>query len=134
MSPPLPVFVLDAGALIGLERAHPRMTSLLKRVVSGQARVVVPDAVLAQVWRSGSGRQARLAAMIGLKPEQCRTVPLDTATARRIGALVATSGHSDVVDVHVVLVAQDHRGSLITADRGDLVAVDPTIAPQIIDI
>lgn len=110
------------------------MTSLLKLVVSGHARVVVPDAVLAQVWRSGSGRQARLAAMIGLKPEQCRTIALDTAAARRIGASVATSGHSDVVDVHVVLVAQDHRGSLITADRGDLVAVDPTIAPQIVDI
>lgn len=130
----MPVFVLDAGALIGLERAHPRMTSLLKRVVSGQARVVVPDAVLAQVWRSGTGRQARLAALIGLKPEQCRTVPLDTAAARRIGRLAATSDHSDVVDVHVVLVAQQHRGSLITADREGLVAVDPGIAPQIVDV
>jgi len=71
--------------------------------------LVVPDPVVAQVWRGGSGRQARVAALLGLKPERCTTVPLDTEAAKRIGTVIGTSGHADVVDVHVALVAVDHR-------------------------
>ena len=129
-----PGYVLDSGALIALERSERRMTALLAQVQAGRARFVVPDAVVAQVWRSGTGRQTRVAALLGLKPEQCTTVPLDTSAAKRIGRAIAACGHSDVVDVHVAVIARDHHASLITSDRGDLVAVDPSLAGSIIDI
>jgi hypothetical protein len=63
---PTPVrYVLDSGALIALEKASPLMTRLLMEVRSGAARVIVPDAVVAQVWRGGIGKQARIAARGG---------------------------------------------------------------------
>lgn len=130
----IPTFVLDAGALIALERAAPAMTGLLARVRAGEARLVVPDPVVAQVWRGGSGRQARVAALLGLKPDHCTTVPLDVEAAKRIGVMIGTSGHSDVVDAHLALVAAGHRAALITSDRADLVAVDPGLRDRIIDV
>ena len=104
---PVEAFVLDSGALIALERAEPAMTGLLMRVRTGQARLVLPDAVLAQVWRGGAGKQARIAALLGLKAGRCVTVPLETAAAKRIGLTIGQCGHADVVDVHVALVARD---------------------------
>ncbi len=66
---PAPVrYALDTGALIALEKASPLMTRLLMEVRSGAARVIVPDAVLAQAWRGGAGKQARIAALLGLTP------------------------------------------------------------------
>lgn len=127
-------FVLDAGALIALEKAAPAMTGLLLRVRSGQARLIVPDAALAQVWRGGAGRQARIAALLGLEPEHCTKVPLDTEAAKRIGVMIGACGHSDVIDVHVVLAAQDHRAAVITSDRNDLMAIDPTLEGKIVEI
>lgn len=139
MSPPagardIVTFVLDTGALIALEKASPFMTRLLMEVRAGTARVIVPDAVLAQAWRTGSGRQARIATLISLRPEQCTKVPLDTDAARRIGSRVASSGHSDVVDVHAAVTAEDLGAAVITADRADMLAVSPALADRIIDI
>jgi len=84
-----------------------------------------PDAVVDQEWRGGSGRQARVAALLGLKPEQLTTVALDTAAAKRIGSAVAASGHTDIVDVHVAIIAADRSAGLLTSDRDDLLRVDP---------
>lgn len=134
MSKPIPTFVLDTGALIALERAAPPMTALLARVRAGQARLLIPDAVVAQVWRGGSGRQARMAAMLGLKPEYCTAVPLDTDAAKRIGVMIGISGHSDVVDVHVAIVTADHGAALVTSDRSDLIKIDPGLRDRIVDV
>lgn len=132
---PAPVrYVLDSGALIALEKASPLMTRLLMEVRSGAARVIVPDAVLAQVWRGGTGRQARIAALVGLRPEQCATVALDTVTAKRIGVRIGECGHADVVDVQVALVAGAQQAAVVTADRDDILAADPGLAELIIDI
>lgn len=127
-------FVVDSGALIALERAAPAMTGLLMRVRAGQARLVVPDGVVAQVWRGGTGRQARISALLGLKPEQCVTVPLETAAAKRIGLAIGECGHADVVDVHVALVARDHRAAVITSDRDDILLVAPDLKERIIEV
>lgn len=127
-------FTLDSGALIALERAAPAMTSLLMRVRSGQARLVVPDSVIAQVWRGGTGRQARISALLGLKPERCVTVPLQTAAAKRIGLTIGECGHGDVVDVHVALVARDHDAAVITSDRDDILEVAPDLDKRIVEI
>lgn len=130
----MPAFVLDSGALIAVERAAPAMTALLLRVRSGEARLILPDAVLAQVWRGGSGRQARIAALLGLQREQCERVALETDAAKRIGVRIRDCRHADVVDVHVALAAGDHRAAVITSDRGDILAVDPNLQERIIEI
>jgi len=96
--------------------------------------LIVPDAVLAQVWRGGGGRQARLSTLLGLKPEQCLKVPLETDAAKRIGATIGRCGHSDVVDVQVALLARHHRAAVVTSDRDDLVDVDPDLGDLIVDI
>jgi hypothetical protein len=132
---PSPVrYVLDSGALIALEKASPLMTRLLMDVRSGAACLVVPDAVLAQVWRGGAGRQARIAALLGLKPERCGKVALDTDAAKQIGLRIGECGHPDVVDVHVSLVAEAQAAAVITADRDDILAVSPGLAETIVDI
>jgi predicted nucleic acid-binding protein len=127
-------FVLDSGALIALERARPEITALLLQVRTGRARVVVPDAVLAQVWRGGSGRQARLAALLGLKPEQCVKVPLETGAAKQIGTMIGQCAHADVVDVHVALLARQQNAVVITTDPDDLVKVDDGLADRIVKL
>ena len=133
-APTLVSYVLDSGALIAMEKASPMMTRLLIEVRSGAARVIVPDAVLAQVWRGGAGKQARIAALLGLKPEQCATVALDTDAAKRIGVRIGECRHADVVDVQVALVADVQKAAVITADRDDILAVSPALADLIIDI
>lgn len=131
---PAETFALDSGALIALERAAPAMTGLLMRVRAGQARLVMPDSVLAQVWRGGTGKQARISALLGLKPERCVMVPLETAAAKRIGLAIGECGHTDVVDVHVALVARDHHAAVITSDRNDILAVAPDLKERIVEI
>lgn len=128
------IFVLDAGALIALERADGFMLELLRRVSQGHARLILPDSVLAQVWRGGSGRQARVATLLALRPDKCLRVALDTEAAKRIGVQIAVSGHADVVDVQVAVLAQRHGGAVITSDRKDLLAVDPTLRDRIVEI
>lgn len=127
-------FVLDAGALVALERADRFMLELLRRVRADGGRLVLADSVLAQVWRGGSGRQARIATLLALRPDTCTRSALDTDLAKRIGVRIAECGHPDVVDVHVALLAGDHGAAVITSDRSDILAVDPSLRNRIIDI
>jgi len=129
-----PELVLDSGALIALEKARPEMTALLMRVRVGEVRVLVPDAVTAQVWRSGTGRQARVAALLSLKLDQCARLRLDTAAAKRIGARIGACRHADITDVHVALVAEDRGAGVVTSDRHDILKVSPDLRDVIIDV
>ena len=96
--------------------------------------MVVPDAVLAQVWRGGTGRQARISALLGLKPERCVMAPLETAIAKRVGFMIGECGHTDVVDVHVALVAREQHAVVITSDRDDILMVAPDLKERIVEI
>ena len=82
----------------------------------------VPAGVVAQAWRGGP-RQARVARL--LADPDVRVVPLDDMTARAVGLLCGRSGHRDIVDVHVVLAAQEQRHTVVTSDPEDLRAVHP---------
>lgn len=126
--------VLDSGALIALEKARPEMTALLMRVRAGEARMLVPDAVIAQVWRGGSGRQARVAALLSLKRDRCARLRLDTQAAKRIGVRIGTCGHTDITDVHVALTAEDHGAGVVTSDRQDILKVSPALRDVIMDV
>lgn len=111
---------LDAGALIALERGDRRIIALLDRSAEG-TEVHVVAGVVAQVWRSGA-RQARIARL--LKAPNVVVPPLDEITARAVGEICTRTGHSDVVDVHVVLNARENGHVIVTSDEDDLRKVD----------
>ena len=115
---------LDAGALIGLERGDEKVRALLRRAIDNGIHLAVPAGVIAQVWRGGP-RQARVARLLGDRDVDLPV--LDDLVARAVGLLCGRSGHADVVDVHVVLVAQERGDTVVTSDPGDIRYVDPRV-------
>jgi predicted nucleic acid-binding protein len=109
--------VYDAGALIAAERSS--------REVWAEHRVrlelgVIPIAtapVVAQVSRST--RQVQLRRFL----RGCEIVSFDDEDAHEVGALAGKAGVSDVVDVHVVLVARGRGYGVMTSDSDDLAPV-----------
>lgn len=116
---PRPV-VLDAGALIAVERRDRRVVRLLE--LAGEVHVPAP--VVAQVWRNPA-RQVLL--VRALAAEGVVVWPMDTDQARAVGQLCAASGTADVVDAAVVLVTRQVAGIAVTSDPGDLRQVDPGV-------
>jgi hypothetical protein len=106
--------VLDAGALIALDRNE---RSMWTRLASARRKGHIPvthGGVVGQVWR-GSARQARLArALAGVDVR-----PVDDQLGRAAGRLLARVGQADVVDAAVVLLAED-GDEIITSDPDDL--------------
>jgi hypothetical protein len=94
--------VLDAGALVAVDRDDRKVRALLAEAVEAGVPVQTSAAVVGQVWRGGP-RQARLARVL----RGVRVVSLEEDDGRRIGLLLAATGSSDVVDAHVVLDAAD---------------------------
>ncbi|WP_167145442.1 PIN domain-containing protein [Actinomyces sp. ZJ308] len=113
---------LDTGALLALERGDSRVRALLRRALEADLPLSVPAGVVAQAWRGGP-RQARVARL--LSDPRVRVMSLDEMTARAVGLLCGRTGHRDVVDVHVVLVAQEQGYTVVTSDPGDLSTVHP---------
>ena len=106
--------VLDAGALLAIDRRARRTGALLR--VAQQERITVrtSPAAVARVWRYGV-RQAQLARVLAgvVAP------PLDFSVGKRLGALLGTSRTCDVVDAHVASLSS--AGDLVvTSDPDDL--------------
>ena len=91
--------VLDAGALLALERREQRMWTVLKVAARRRDDVLVPSTVVAQVWR-GTRRQATLARAL----DQCIIAAFDVM-AREVGLLCGRTRTTDICDAHVALVA-----------------------------
>jgi hypothetical protein len=117
--------VLDAGALIAVERAKRRMTALLDVAFAEGAELAIPAGVVAQTWREGA-RQARIAKLLAL--DQVKIADLDREKAKAVGVLCGVTGVDDIVDVHVVLEARLRKASVVTSDPEDLKQVDAQIA------
>jgi rRNA-processing protein FCF1 len=117
--------VLDAGALIGVERRSPQIQELLRRARAREVSVVIPTVVVAQVVRSG-GRQANLRRF--LADSYLSFVGLDYLTALEIGGLLGDSGTADVVDACVAVYARRlNHCPVVTSDPEDLGKLDPTL-------
>jgi hypothetical protein len=116
---PRPV-VLDAGALIAVDRADRRVIRLLELAQD----IHVPAGALAQAWRNPM-RQVRLVRV--MSSEGVVIHPLDAATARAAGHLCAATATSDIVDASVVLVARLVDGVTVTSDVDDLRQLDTGI-------
>lgn len=116
--------VLDAGALIGLDRGAASVRGYVLLADREKVTLWTSSAVIAQVWRGGA-RQARLARL--LNSDLVRELSLDVDASRRIGALAATVKANDVVDGHVALMALDLSALVLTSDANDIArwGVDP---------
>lgn len=116
--------VLDAGALIAVERGDDTTTELLRLAVLRHQHLSIPAGALAQVWRDG--RQARLNRLL----KHAEVVPLNRFDAQAVGALMGARGTSDTVDAHVVVVALRTSSPVLTSDPDDLLYLDRRIDVQ----
>jgi hypothetical protein len=111
--------VLDAGALIALDRNDRSVWAMLRNAADDSAEVSVPAGAIAQAWRDGS-RQALLARALS----HCDEVGLDGPLARATGLLCGQAGTADIVDASVALIAAARSRSgpvaLVTSDPADL--------------
>lgn len=108
------MLVLDAGALVAVERSSRDVIALIKRERLAERTPITHGGIVGQVWRGG-GRQANLARLLpGLD-----VVALDTDLGRRAGALLARSRTTDVIDAALALLAQD-GDEILTSDPDDL--------------
>jgi hypothetical protein len=94
--------VLDAGALVALERSDRAMWVRLKAALLGGTEVASHGGVVGRVWRSGGRRQALLARALA----SVEVRPLDEALGRAAGALLARTRGRDVVDAAVAALAR----------------------------
>ena len=116
--------VLDAGAMIAIERADRATAAVIEAARRDGRDVVVPAGVVAQVWRGGT-RQARLARLLNARDVVVE--PLTDAGARAAGVLCGAAGTADVVDASVVIAARRRYATVLSSDPGDLRQLDPTI-------
>jgi len=121
--------MLDAGALIALDRGDKRMIALLQRALAQGRSFRVPAGVVGQAWRDGRV-QVTLARF--LRSEEVEVIPLDEELARSCGELCGASNTSDIVDASVVILARERRDVIVTSDPNDLRRLDPSA--QIISI
>lgn len=107
--------ILDAGALVAIERGDPRTWAILRRELAAGRAPLTHGGVIGQVWRGGKGRQARLASVL----EGIDVRGLDDDLGRRAGVLLAAARRSDVIDAALVLLA-DTGDEIYTGDADDL--------------
>ncbi len=112
------MLVLDAGAFLAVERGDRDVLALVKRERLAGRAPVTSGGVVAQVWRGGHGRQARVAHMLA----GVEVAAIDDSLGRRAGMLLARSGQSDAIDATVICIAGD-GDDILTSDPGDLRAL-----------
>jgi hypothetical protein len=118
--PPVPLFVLDSGALIALERDDARAFARLAEASRWGHLVAVPALVVMAAYRSAA-RTHRLDQI--LRKIGCE-LPLTVADARLIPGARSRAGVDSDADVSVVLEAMKVPGSrILTGDREDILAV-----------
>jgi len=107
--------VLDAGALIGLERNDRAMWRRLKTALLKSEVPVTHGGVVGQAWRGRGPRQAPLARAL----QAIDVRPLDHAAGRAAGELLQRARARDVVDAAIVLLAED-GDTIFTSDPDDI--------------
>lgn len=80
--------VLGAGAFVALERRDREMWAIFGLSERSGSIAKIHGGVIAQVWRTGGGRQALLARAV----RSIETLPLDLRLGQRAGALIARPG------------------------------------------
>jgi hypothetical protein len=107
--------VLDAGALIALERNDRAMWRRLKSALHAGEIPITHGGIVGQTWRGRGSRSALLA--LALAAMDVRALNEDLG--KRSGELLARTKKNDVLDAALVLIAED--GDVIaTSDPKDL--------------
>jgi len=120
--------VLDAGALIAVDKGVRTLGTRLAVAREKGLPVRTAATVVAQVWRDGA-RQANLARTLA----GVEIVSLEEDDARRVGELLAATATSDVVDAHVATLVEPGDRVLTTdpQDIGRLIAARGVTARMI---
>ena len=106
--------ILDAGALIAIDRRDRRVGAMLRVAQRDGLAVRSSAAVVAQVWRDRA-RQAPLAMML----RGVQILSIDEMVGKQVGELLGRTKSSDIVDGHIALIAT--TGDVIaTSDPGDI--------------
>lgn len=116
--------VLDAGALIAVERYDRSMWAILAEARERGTETVVPATVLAQAWRGGP-RSAPIARLL----EACMVDALDEGRSKDVGVRLGACGMNDVPDGHVACVATARNAVVATSDPDDIAALSEASAP-----
>lgn len=106
--------MLDAGALIAIDRRDRSIGAMLRVAQQQQVTVRTSAGAVAQVWRDGA-RQANLARVLS----GVDVAALDLAAAKRIGPVLGATDTSDAIDGHVAQLAEP-GDRLLTSDPEDL--------------
>ena len=111
--------ILDAGALIALDRNDRKVWAMLRNAADDTSEISVPAGAIAQAWRDGA-RQALLARAL----KHCTEVPLDGPLARASGVLCGQAATADIVDASITVLAAARSRSediaIVTSDPDDL--------------
>ncbi len=107
--------VLDAGALLAVDRGDRAMIARLQVAQRAGLELRSNAIVVAQVWRDRRGRQVSLARLL-LAVDVRAVSPGD---GRDAGMLLADAGTADAIDATVVLLATP-GDRILTSDPGDL--------------
>jgi L-ascorbate metabolism protein UlaG (beta-lactamase superfamily) len=99
------------------------MQALLAEARRRGGAICVPVGAVAQAWRGP--RQVRLARLI--KSVDVDIAVMTLSVARAVGFICASTGHTDVIDVHVALCARQKRHAVLTSDPDDIARIDPTL-------
>ena len=107
--------ILDAGALIAIEKTNRDVVALIKQELLQGRSPITHGGVVGQAWRGGTGRQVQLARLL----PALDIAALDETLGRTAGILLGRSRRSDVIDAALVLLAED-GDLLLTSDPDDL--------------
>lgn len=118
--------VYDAGALVAADRSERNLWADHRARLELGIVPLTTAPVVAQVSRSG--RQAQLRRFL----RGCEVEPFRPEDAHDVGALAAEAAASDVVDVHVVVVAHRCRFGVVTSDSGDLRPIADALGTKVL--
>jgi transposase len=107
--------VLDAGALVAVDRGDRAMAAKLQVAERSGLELRSTGVVIAEVWRDARGRQANLARL--LKSVDVRAV--DQRLGQEAGLLLGRAGMANAADATVVAVAAT-GDRIVTADPIDI--------------
>ena len=109
--------VLDAGALLALDRNDKTMWLRLKIAEQNQLPIITHCGIVGQVWRHPSG-QARLAKVL----TSVVVVPVDDRLGRAAGLLLTANRSADVIDAALACLCRP-GDVLYTSDIDELSAL-----------
>jgi hypothetical protein len=107
--------VLDAGALVAIDRGDRALTAKLRVAERGGLELRSTGIVLTEVWRDAGGQQANLARLLKAVDVQA----VDRRLGQEAGVLLGRAGVTDAADATVVAAAVS-GDCVLTSDPTDI--------------